>query len=271
MKFSMSRILRPLSQPAKTGLIGLGLLLGAASAQATIVELQTSLGTIRVNLFDHDVNTKPTVDNFLKYVEGAEGYGSYRDTIIHRSAKNFVIQGGGYKYRSDATPTLAAIASGPSIKNQPVYSNVRGTIAMAKLSSGPNTATNQWFFNLADSNVNNLDVQNSGFTVFGQVIAGMDIVDAIAAVNICNLGSPIDQLPLRNVTCKELIDNKNYVLDERHFVIINDVVVVNSDTNSAATLNPVKNTLISEKGSSSGAMGWILLGLMAGLLGLRRR
>lgn len=267
----MTFSIRRLTKPAKRGLIGLGLLLGAASAQATIVELQTSLGTIRVNLFDHDANTKATVDNFLKYVEGAEGYGSYRDTIIHRSAKNFVIQGGGYEYRDDKTPPLQAIISGPSIKNQPVYSNVRGTIAMAKLSSGPNTATNQWFFNLSDNNANNLDTQNSGFTVFGQVVAGMDVVDAIAAVGVCNLGSPIDQLPLRSVTCQELVNDKNYVLDDRHFVIINDVVVVNSDTNSAAALNPVKNTRIHEKGSSSGSTSWILLGLMAGLLGFRRR
>ncbi len=78
----------------------------------------------------------------------------------------------------------------PAVTNEPELSNVRGTIAMAKLGTDPNSATNQWFISLADNSAN-LDVQNDGFTVFGIVMDnGMDIVDVIVALGRFDLTVP---------------------------------------------------------------------------------
>ena len=78
----------------------------------------------------------------------------------------------------------------------PRYSNTYGTIAMAKVANKTNSATSQWFFNLAD-NSGNLNNQNGGFTVFGQVVNGWDVVLKITALEIVNAGSPYDTLPVR--------------------------------------------------------------------------
>ena len=169
------------------------LLLGLAAlgAQATTVRMQTSLGAIDVQLFD--AAAPATVANFLNYVNS----GAYNNSFIHRSVPGFVIQGGGYRWNSvisgaENVPANAAVINEFSASR----SNLRGTIAMAKLGGNPNSATNEWFFNLADNSAN-LDNQNGGFTVFGQVIGnGMQVVDAIAALRIVNAGSPFDALPL---------------------------------------------------------------------------
>ncbi len=138
----------------------------------TAVEIRTSQGNFDVLLYDS--LTPLTVANFLQYVTN----GIYDNTIIHRSIADFVIQGGGY----DAD-TLLHIATYAAVQNEPGISNIRGTIAMAKLPGDPNSATSEWFVNLVNNSAN-LDSQNGGFTVFGYVINdGMDVVDAIAALN----------------------------------------------------------------------------------------
>ena len=160
-----------------------------------------------VELFDQAgpsrTRTTPlTVANFLGYVDR----GDYTNTIIHRSARTltnnpFVVQGGGFR-----VPTVASnlpggvpptITAGPAVANEPGNTNVRGTIAMAK-GGDPNSATNQWFFNLGDNSAN-LDAQNGGFTTFGRVLGGgMTAVDSMAAVPTYDFGPPFDDLPLRN-------------------------------------------------------------------------
>lgn len=154
-----------------------------------VVRFQSVLGNIFVELFE---NSKPiTTTNFLRYADN----NLYDNTIIHRSVPGFVIQGGGFEF-----PGLEAINTFGSIQNEPGISNTRGTIAMAKLGGDPNSATSQWFFNLGN-NASNLDNQNGGFTVFGRVLGdGMSIADAIAALPIEDLGSPFDEIPLRNYT-----------------------------------------------------------------------
>ncbi|GFE70618.1 peptidylprolyl isomerase [Chroococcus sp. FPU101] len=155
----------------------------------------TSLGngTINIVLFDQAGAGAPlTTQNFENYVND----GDYVNSIIHRSVQNFVIQGGGYTVE-DRTPI--PITTNPPVQNEfsPIRSNLRGTIAMAKQGGDPNSATSQWFFNLAN-NSSNLDNQNGGFTVFGQVLSSADLttIDAIAAVPVFNPNQTFNSIPL---------------------------------------------------------------------------
>jgi cyclophilin family peptidyl-prolyl cis-trans isomerase len=139
--------------------------------------------------------------------------GIYDGSFIHRSVANFVIQGGGYKYVSGQVTNLP---SHGTVVNEFHVSNTRGTLAMAKLSGDPNSATNQWFFNESDSNAGppaSLDTQNGGFTVFGRIISnsGLATLDAIAAVHVYVFNSPFDSLPLRNYTVGNTVKNVNTV------------------------------------------------------------
>lgn len=123
----------------------------------------TQTASIDINVFADDAPN--SVAQFLSYVNAAAGNGSYDASIFHRLATNFVLQGGGFKFDDNAN-TFSALTSS-SITNEPGVSNTIGTIAFAKGSS-PNS-TNEFFFNLGDNSAN-LDLQNSGFTVFGQVM-----------------------------------------------------------------------------------------------------
>jgi peptidyl-prolyl cis-trans isomerase A (cyclophilin A) len=143
------------------------------TSRATVVTMETTMGNINIELFD---SVAPlTVANFLNYVQD----GDYVNSFIHRSLPGFVIQGGGFTFDNSL---FAIVPPDAPIVNEFSLSNVRGTFAMAKPGGDPDSATSQWFFNLADNSAN-LDFQNGGFTVFGQVLGnGMDIVDAITAV-----------------------------------------------------------------------------------------
>lgn len=225
---------------------------------ATIVQFDTVMGTFEVNLYDN--GTPKTVENFLTYVRA----GAYTNTIVHRSVSGFVVQGGGYKY--DSPDKLSTVNQNAVVKNEPVYSNLRGTIAMAK-GSAVNSATNQWFINTTN-NATKLDNNTGGFTVFGEVIGnGMVVVDAIAAVNTLNMGGAFTSIPLRNYT---ITDNANKVpLTDSHFVVIKSITVLDATVDTAAALTPAPNTLV-KKDSGSGSLG--LLSLIAlGLLALGRK
>ena len=158
-----------------------------------VISLNTNLGAIVVELFETE--TPGTVDNFLNYVND----GDYIDSFFHRSVTNFVIQGGGFTTTSDVFSSTAQFGSVPAdapILNEPGLSNVRGTIAMAK-TSDPDSATSQFYVNLADSNAFLDDPSSSGgFTVFGQIL-DMTTVDDIASVPIdFSNFSPFGELPL---------------------------------------------------------------------------
>lgn len=154
------------------------LLLSLTSVSAnTLVQFRTTVGDLVVELYDTD---KPvTVQNFLRYVQG----GYYTNMFFHRVETNFVIQGGGFTILERGT-TNAEV--GPVTNFAPIinefgvgkfYSNVYGTIAMAK-TGDPNSATSQFFFNLAD-NSRSLDnpLNAGGFTVFGRVILGTNVLN----------------------------------------------------------------------------------------------
>ncbi|HVU09060.1 MAG TPA: peptidylprolyl isomerase [Verrucomicrobiae bacterium] len=138
----------------------------------TLVQFRTVFGDIEVELYDQD---KPiTVQNFLDYVKS----GRYENEFAHRLVPNFVIQGGGFTLTTNtisATPTFAPITN--EIATGKFYSNIYGTIAMAK-TSDPNSATSQFFFNLTNNAASLDDTNNSGgFTVFGHVIAGTNVLN----------------------------------------------------------------------------------------------
>jgi peptidyl-prolyl cis-trans isomerase A (cyclophilin A) len=167
------------------------LLFSIQSATAnTTVRVITSLGDFSIELFD-DV-APVTVTNFLNYVNS----GRFNGTVIHRSVPNFIIQGGWLTF-DQASSSLNPRTIDAAIQNEFNLSNTRGTVAMAKQAGNPDSATNQWFINLTD-NSGNLDAQNGGFTVFGEVVGdGMTIVDSISSLPTFTLAGLAD-FPLVN-------------------------------------------------------------------------
>lgn len=210
-----------------------------SNVHATIVQFETVFGNFEVNLYDE--TTPETVANFLNYVND----GDYANTIIHRSDPGFVIQGGGFTYTT--WPTTAISTDSPVV-NEPLLSNVRGTIAMAKLGGNPNSATSQWFFNLANNSAI-LDPQNGGFTVFGEVTGdGMAIIDQIAGLDLFNFGGAFNELPLQNYSGSGNPDQTNLVL-------ITNITVIDAATNTAAGLNPPVTTFTGDSNSDSSSGG----------------
>lgn len=182
---------------------------GVASAQFAVVD--TVMGKFSLELLQSDAPI--AVSNFLTYILS----GRYQNTIIHRSVPGFVIQGGGY---TNSVPTTHIQALSP-IQNEFKQPNVRGTVAMAKLGGDPNSATSEWFVNLAD-NRENLDNQNGGFTVFARVMGtGMTVVDAIAALPRFGIGldapGEAASTPLRNVPSGET------TLRAEYYVTVNSI------------------------------------------------
>jgi cyclophilin family peptidyl-prolyl cis-trans isomerase len=187
----------PVNAPAKT--LNLSQNFTDPDVGNSVVQLQTSEGPINIQLFDQQ--TPLTVNNFLNYVTS----GRYANTIFHRSVPGFVLQGGGFVFNTNPS-RLTAVQTDPAVQNEPGISNTRGTVAMAKLGGDPNSATSQFFFNLAD-NSGNLDNQNGGFTVFGKVAddASQAVVDRLAAIPTQDRStssdpnaSALSQIPLQN-------------------------------------------------------------------------
>lgn len=251
-------------------------------AAATVVTLDTNVGEIKINLFD--ATTPATVENFLTYVNE----GSYNNTFIHRSVPDFVVQGGGLSYGTGAEAGFEYIASSSPVVNEPKLSNVRATIAMAKSASGPDTATNQFFFNLIDNSAN-LDAQNGGFTVFGHIDEdSMAVIDTVATYSRFNLNGfsatgALGEVPLKDYTSADAAAGT--IPGANNFIIINNATVTDAATDTAAGLNPAANPNYNANsgggtgggtsgGSSSsgggGSFGAASIALL-GLLGLRRR
>jgi cyclophilin family peptidyl-prolyl cis-trans isomerase len=216
----------------------------ASTAVSMAVLLPSSTGFFNVAL---DGQHKPiTVANFLNYVNSGRYFmtdpvtHTLASSFIHRSVSNFVVQGGGFIGINSAQPPFAAPTPVPTfspIQNEPGISNKIGTIAMAKLDGQPNSATSQWFINLANNGgpPANLDTTNGGFTVFGHVAGvGMTVVNAIAAVPVFNLGSPFNSIPLRNYT--------GGFIKVTNLVSIAGVGVISPLTFTASSDNPAVTT-----------------------------
>ena len=146
-----------------------------ADKTASKVLIKTNLGDMTVELYPD--KAPKTVENFLAYVNGK----FYDGTIFHRVIDNFMIQGGGFTRDLRQKPTRPAITN--EAKNG--LSNLRGTLAMAR-TGDPNSATAQFFINVVDNpRLDFTSEQNGatwGYTVFGKVTSGLDIVDKIKAV-----------------------------------------------------------------------------------------
>jgi cyclophilin family peptidyl-prolyl cis-trans isomerase len=201
--------------PGKTGAsIDLSQLTQAATSSAyhTKVKFTTNVdmdaatpgiqaGEIVIELFD-DAAPR-TVQNFVSYVTNPNTNADYDGTIIHRSAaldgvgNPDIIQGGGFAF-----PGFGHIPTGPEVFNEysPAHENVRGTIALAKTGLGPSTGTSEWYFNVVDNSSALNGSNNGGFTVFGQVVSGMDVVDKIASFTTKNFGGALSTLPLQDYT-----------------------------------------------------------------------
>ena len=174
--------------------IGLALAMAAAtfsqSAAALHAVMRTTLGDIEIELLDEEAPN--TVANFLNYVND----GDYQNSFVHRSAPGFVIQGGGFTF-VDAPPVRIPVDDPVVNEFDPNRSNVRGTLAMAKVGDDPDSATSQWFINLAD-NSTNLDVQNGGFTVFARVRGdGMAVADTGQRIVQARRKRAVPEPPLR--------------------------------------------------------------------------
>ena len=210
MNFSFSvvvhRFLRTKWTAVAVGAVFSAAAIAADPAVGTVVRVQTSAGPIDVALYD--ASAPRTVGNFLSYVRS----GAYDGSFFHRLVRGFVLQGGGLRWDDGVTPPLGAVPVTATLVNEfsATRSNVRGTVAMAKVAGNPDSATNQWFVNLADNSAN-LDTQNGGFTVFGRVLTpSMKVVDALAGLsmvkadgctNLGALASAMSSVPvLRAVT-----------------------------------------------------------------------
>jgi peptidyl-prolyl cis-trans isomerase B (cyclophilin B) len=164
-----------------------------------MIRLHTNLGMIGIEL-DHD-QAPETAANFLRYAEN----GFFAGTTFHRVIPGFMIQGGGME------PGLREKAAGPPIENEATngLKNLRGTVSMAR-TNDPHSASSQFFVNLSDNAFLDHSAptpQGWGYCVFGRVVDGMKVIDAIAAVPTCTRGMHQD-VPVSDVVVEsvELID-----------------------------------------------------------------
>ena len=149
-----------------------------------VVELETSMGNITIEL--NEEKAPKTVENFLSYVKS----GQYEGTIFHRIIDGFMIQGGGMDAEMNEKPT-----------NKPVENeadnglkNDKGTIAMAR-TQDPHSATSQFFVNIKDNDFLNHSGKNAqgwGYTVFGKVTSGMDVIEKMRGVPTGRFGMHAD-------------------------------------------------------------------------------
>jgi len=174
-------------------LLAAGLAFGAMEAQAANpqVDLDTSAGKIRIELYP-DAAPK-TVENFLTYVQAKQ----YDGTQFHRVIPGFMVQGGGFSPEFQQKPTRGPVQNEAQQSSKAGLLNTPGTLAMARLGD-PHSATAQFFINVADNkflNFREATLQGYGYTVFGKVIQGMDVVNKIAAMPT----APAARFP---VTCR---------------------------------------------------------------------
>ena len=149
----------------------------ALPGAAAEVEMRTSMGVLRIAV---DEKRAPiTAANFLQYVQD----GFFDGLIFHRVIPGFVIQGGGFSSAMQKRKTRAPIQNEADNGRK----NVKYSLSMAR-TNNPHSATSQFFINLADNANLDYSAANPGYAVFGEVVAGQEVVDAIAAVQTTTVG-----------------------------------------------------------------------------------
>jgi len=143
-----------------------------AQGNAPAVKFQTTMGDFVVEVYPD--KAPKTVDNFLQYVKAKH----YDGTIFHRVINNFMVQGGGYTKTYSEKPTRPPVV----LEASNGLANTLGTIAMAR-TNDPNSATAQFFINVKDNAFLNAKGPSDGYTVFGKVISGMDVIEKIKTVS----------------------------------------------------------------------------------------
>ena len=159
----------------------------AASNPSVLID--TSMGKITIELYQNQA--PKTVSNFLDYVQ-TDGF---KETIFHRVIKGFMIQGGGFKTTGERAHSNAPVAN-ESLNG---LSNKRATIAMAR-TSNVNSATRQFFINHKDNQFLDAKGAKYGYTVFGKVTLGMDVVDKIANVRTASADKPVKDVVIKSIT-----------------------------------------------------------------------
>ena len=169
---------------------------GAASAENPIVRLETNVGDITVLLYAD--KAPKTVENFLAHVDD----GFYKHTIFHRVIDNFMVQGGGFDVDLKQKDSGRAVVN--ESKNR--LHNDRGTLAMAR-TSDPDSAGSQFFINQRNNPRLDWTPFKPGYTVFGEVISGMRIVDFMASTPTGNAMGSTDKgkMPLQNVPLDPIV------------------------------------------------------------------
>jgi peptidyl-prolyl cis-trans isomerase B (cyclophilin B) len=161
------------------------------------IEMETSAGTIRIELDDE--RAPLSAQNFLDYVRK----GHYDGTVFHRVIKGFMLQGGGFDADMNQKPTA------PTIQNEANngLKNKRYTLAMAR-TSAPHSASSQFFINTVDNGFLDFTAESAqgwGYAVFGRVVAGTEVVDAIEKVRTGNKSGHSD-VPLETVTIVRAVE-----------------------------------------------------------------
>ena len=163
------------------------------------VELDTTAGKIRIELYPDAA--PQTVENFLTYVKAKQ----YDGTQFHRVIKGFMIQGGGFTEDFSQKPTRPPVKNEAEQSSKAGLLNVPGTVAMAR-TGDPNSATSQFFINVNDNkflNFKEATPAGYGYTVFGKVVSGMDVVNKIAAAPTGRGGPFPTDVPAERVIIKQ--------------------------------------------------------------------
>lgn len=170
----------------------------AAEPSAPKVKFATSEGDFVVEVYPD--KAPKTVENFLQYVK--ENH--YDGTIFHRVISNFMVQGGGYDSTYAEKKTRAPVVhEGREALAKGGPKNVVGTLAMAR-TNNPNSASSQFFINVKDNDFLNPSTQAPGYTVFGKVVSGMEVVNKIKAVPTGAGGPFPSDVPKTPVTIKSV-------------------------------------------------------------------
>jgi len=218
---------------------------GKNSPQTTVIDLATHVTdpdlTFRIDTTDGPINVQlfysnapNTVTNFLNYALS----GAYNNSFFHRLATGFVLQGGGFTFDA-ASSTVNTITANAPIKNEFGISNTQGTLAMAQSGGDPNSATDEFYFNLVDNSAS-LDPQK--FAVFGKIVGAADqtVLTKLASTPIkdeSSFNAAFKTLPLNNYSGSHFPTDASAT----NFIQVNDVTAINS-TNETLTYTVVNNT-----------------------------